>query len=112
MRGFCARGGCRAAECSGEGSRGRKRIEHGRSLHEGKYAEGIFLAAQLFLFPLGTALQNDMKKGFIRQKEPAALRKTIRAGQYEAKSEKKNGTLDRLCMHSIIDELEERLLDK
>lgn len=39
-------------------------------------AEDIFLAAQLrLLFPLGTTLQNNIQKSFIRQKEPAMEKK-------------------------------------
>lgn len=38
-------------------------------------AEDIFLAAQLRLqFPLGTTLQNNIQKSFIRQKEPAMVK--------------------------------------
>ena len=60
-------------------------------------AEDIFLAAQLFLFLLGTTLQNDMKKGFIRQKEPAMVKKNILAGQCGEKGKKMNETVDRVC---------------
>ena len=39
-------------------------------------AEDIFLAAQLrLLFPLGTTSQNNIQKSFIRQKEPAMVKK-------------------------------------
>ena len=42
----------------------------------GKHIEDIFLAAQLrLLFPLGTTSQNNIQKSFIRQKEPAMVKK-------------------------------------
>ena len=60
-------------------------------------AEDIFLAAQLrLLFPLGTTLQNNIQKSFIRQKEPA-MEKNILAGQCGENGKKMNETVDRVC---------------
>lgn len=61
-------------------------------------AEDIFLAAQLRLqFPLGTTLQNNIQKSFIRQKEPAMVKRNILAGQCGENGKKMNETVDRVC---------------
>ena len=64
----------------------------------GKHIEDIFLAAQLRLqFPLGTTLQNNIQKSFIRPKEPAMVKKNNLAGQCGENGKKMNETVDRVC---------------